>query len=63
MLARGFNAAGASENIVRAHSLPAITMKSISREVISYSVDALNDAAAESSGIITERAPRRRALS
>ncbi|QOG18540.1 DUF3365 domain-containing protein [Bradyrhizobium sp. SEMIA] len=44
-------------DIVRAHALPAITMKGISREVIPYSVDALNDAAAESSGIITERAP------
>jgi hypothetical protein len=44
-------------DIVRAHALPAITMKGISREVIPYSVDALNDAAAEKSGIITERAP------
>jgi class 3 adenylate cyclase len=44
-------------DIVRAHALPAITMKGISREVIPYSVDALNDAAAESSGVITERAP------
>ena len=32
-------------------------MKGISREIIPYSVDALNDAAAERSGIITERAP------
>jgi hypothetical protein len=32
-------------------------LKSISREFIPYSVDALNDAAAERSGIITERAP------
>nr|WP_249149094.1 adenylate/guanylate cyclase domain-containing protein [Bradyrhizobium manausense] len=44
-------------DIVRAHALPAITMKGISREVIPYSVDALNDAAAERSGVITERAP------
>src|SRR6478752_1318876 len=44
-------------DIVRAHALPAITMKGISREIIPYSVDALNDAAAERSGIITERAP------
>nr|GAJ31183.1 adenylate cyclase 1 [Bradyrhizobium sp. DOA9] len=44
-------------DIVRAHALPAITMKGISREVIPYSVDALNDTAAENSGIITERAP------
>jgi hypothetical protein len=43
-------------DIVRAHALPAITMKGISREVIPYSVDALNDAG-ENSGIITERAP------
>jgi hypothetical protein len=42
---------------VRAHALPAITMKGINREVIPYSVDSLNDAAAETSGIITERAP------
>src|SRR3569623_1892372 len=40
-------------DIVTAHALPAITMKGISREVIPYSVDALNDAAAERSGIIT----------
>ncbi len=44
-------------DIVRAHALPAITMKGISREIIPYSVDALNDAAAEKSGVITERAP------
>ncbi|WP_375305852.1 adenylate/guanylate cyclase domain-containing protein [Bradyrhizobium sp. A11] len=44
-------------DIVRAHALPAITMKGISREVIPYSVDALDDGAAERSGIITERAP------
>jgi class 3 adenylate cyclase len=44
-------------DIVRAHALPAITMKGISREVIPYSVDALTDAAAERSGVITERAP------
>jgi class 3 adenylate cyclase len=44
-------------DIVRAHALPAITMKGISREVIPYSVDALSDTAAENSGIITERAP------
>ncbi|MCK1398603.1 adenylate/guanylate cyclase domain-containing protein [Bradyrhizobium sp. 4] len=44
-------------DIVRAHALPAITMKGISREVIPYSVDALNDASVETSGIITERAP------
>jgi adenylate cyclase len=44
-------------DIVRAHALPAITMKGISREIIPYSVDGLNDAAAERSGIITERAP------
>lgn len=41
-------------DIVRAHALPAITMKGISREVIPY---ALNDATVENSGIITERAP------
>ena len=44
-------------DIVRAHALPAITMKGISREIIPYSVDALNDAAAEKSGVITEHAP------
>src|SRR4051812_27977912 len=44
-------------DIVRAHALPAITMKGISREIIPYSVDALNDAAADRSGVITERAP------
>jgi len=44
-------------DIVRAHALPAITMKGISREIIPYSVDALYDAAAEKSGVITERAP------
>ena len=44
-------------DIVRAHALPAITMKGISREVIPYSVDALNEAASERSGVITERAP------
>lgn len=36
-------------DIVPAHALPAITMKGISREVIPYSVDALNDAAADRS--------------
>jgi class 3 adenylate cyclase len=44
-------------DIVRAHALPAITMKGISREVIPYSVDALGDATAAGRSIITERLP------
>ena len=44
-------------DVVRAHALPAITMKGISREVIPYSVDALNDDATETSAVIAERIP------
>lgn len=44
-------------DIVRAHALPAITMKGISREVIPYSVDALGDATAAGISVITERLP------
>ena len=46
-----------AREIIDAHALAPITMKGISREVIPYSVDALNDSSTEKSGIITERAP------
>ncbi|MBB4394589.1 hypothetical protein [Bradyrhizobium sp. ERR14] len=39
------------------HRLLVLRAVSISREIIPYSVDALSDAAAERSGVITERAP------
>ena len=42
-------------DVVRAHALPAITMKGISREAIPYSDDALNDDATATSADIAER--------
>lgn len=43
-------------DIIKAHTLPSITMKGISREVVPYAVDALLDAA-DRSNVMIERLP------
>jgi len=44
-------------NVITAHSLPPITMKGISREVIPYSVDSMIDISADKGGVVIERMP------
>jgi adenylate cyclase len=44
-------------DVIAAHSLPPITMKGISREVIPYSVDSMIDISADKGGVVIERMP------
>jgi adenylate cyclase len=44
-------------DVITAHSLPPITMKGISREVIPYSVDSMIDISADKGGVVIERMP------
>jgi len=44
-------------DVVAAHTLPSITMKGISREVVPYSVDSLIDSSMEQGDVVMERIP------
>jgi adenylate cyclase len=44
-------------DVISAHSLPRITMKGISREVIPYSVDGMMDISSEKGSVVVERMP------